>query len=97
MILAAERYAGAAPINLGSGEEITIKALSETVAGLVGYRGEICWDPSRPNGQPRRRLNTQKASDLFQFTAKVSLLEGLRKSVAWFEGRSSQELASKSS
>src|ERR1035437_10428635 len=87
LILAAERYAGAAPINLGSGEEITIKALSEAIAALVNFRGEIRWDPARPNGQPRRRLDTQKAANLFQFTAKVQLDEGLRRSVAWFEER----------
>ena len=84
IVLAAERFEGAEPVNLGSGEECSIKVLSETVAAACGYQGRITWDPSKPNGQPRRKLDTQKAEQLFGFRARRPFLEGLAQTVAWY-------------
>jgi GDP-L-fucose synthase len=84
LLLAAERYNGAEPVNLGSGEEIAIRDLVETVAEMVGYRGRIVWDTSRPNGQPRRKLDITRAERMFGFTAKKSLRDGLRDTIAWY-------------
>jgi GDP-L-fucose synthase len=81
--LAFERYDGAEPINLGSGEEISIKDLATLVALATGYREAIAWDPDRPNGQARRRLDTSRARDLLDFEAEVGLGEGLARTVAW--------------
>jgi GDP-L-fucose synthase len=82
--LALERYDGADPINLGSGEEISIRDLAALVAELTGFRGQIVWDPSKPNGQPRRRLDTSKAEALFGFRARTSLRDGLERTIAWY-------------
>lgn len=85
LILAAEHYAGAEPVNLGSGEEISIRDLAALIARLCDFRGEIVWDPSQPNGQPRRRLDTSRAERWFDFRARVGLEEGLRRTIAWYE------------
>ena len=82
--LATERYDGADPVNLGSGQEIAIRDLAELVAELTGFDGEIVWDESRPNGQPRRRLDVTRARELFGFEAKVPLREGLERTIAWY-------------
>ncbi len=82
--LAAERYDGADPVNLGSGYEISIRDLVELVADVSDFHGEISWDSSMPNGQPRRLLDVSKAEQLFGFKAKVELREGLERTVAWF-------------
>jgi GDP-L-fucose synthase len=82
--LAAERYDGADPVNLGSGHEISIRDLVDLVADVSGFEGEISWDSSMPNGQPRRLLDVSKAEALFGFRAKVGLREGLERTVAWF-------------
>ncbi len=82
--LAAQQYSGAEPVNLGSGEEISIRALAELVAELTGFDGEIVWDPSKPNGQPRRRLDTSRAEALFGFRARTPLREGLQQTIAWY-------------
>jgi GDP-L-fucose synthase len=82
--LAAERYDGAEPVNVGSGEEISIRDLAELVAELTGFDGEIVWDSSKPNGQPRRRLNTSRAEALFGFRARTGLREGIERTVAWY-------------
>ncbi len=82
--LAAERYDGAEPVNLGTGEEIAIRDLAHLVAELTGYRGELVWDTSRPNGQPRRKLDTSRAEQLFGFRASTSLRDGLERTVAWY-------------
>jgi GDP-L-fucose synthase len=82
--LAAERYDGADPVNLGTGEEIAIGDLARLVRDATGFRGTIRWDASKPNGQPRRRLDITRAEDLFGFTAKVALEEGLARTVAWY-------------
>ena len=84
LALAAERYDGSEPVNLGTGEEIAIGELAELVREATGYEGAIRWDTSRPNGQPRRRLDTTRAEQLFGFTAHVPLREGLARTVAWF-------------
>ncbi|HEY4330866.1 MAG TPA: GDP-L-fucose synthase [Phycisphaerae bacterium] len=83
--LATEKYDGAEPVNLGAGREITIKALTELVAKTVGFGGSIKWDPSKPDGQPRRCLDTQRARKFFGFEARTSLEDGLKKTVAWYE------------
>ena len=82
--LAAQEYSGADPVNLGSGEEISIRELAELIAELTGFDGEIVWDPSRPNGQPRRRLDTSRAEALFGFRARTPLREGLQQTIAWY-------------
>lgn len=84
ILLATERYDGAEPINLGSGFEISIKDLSELVASEVGYQGRIDWDASKPNGQPRRALDTSKASRLFDFKARTPFAQGLRDTIEWY-------------
>lgn len=82
--LAAERYDGDEPINLGTGDEVAIRDLAELVGELTGYSGEIVWDTARPNGQPRRRLDVSRADRLLGFRARVSLREGLERTVAWY-------------
>jgi GDP-L-fucose synthase len=82
--LAAERYDGAEPVNLGSGEEISIRDLAALVADLTGFAGRITWDTSKPNGQPRRLLDIAKAADLFGFRATTSLRDGLERTIAWY-------------
>ncbi len=86
LALAAERYDGPEPVNLGSGEEIAICTLADTIARECDYRGRIRWDPSKPNGQPRRRLDTSRALEYFGFRARTPLLEGIRETVAWYRG-----------
>jgi GDP-L-fucose synthase len=85
MVLGAERYDASDPVNLGSGEEISIGDLAHLVADATGYRGRFSWDTSKPNGQPRRRLDVTRARERFGFAAKVSLREGVRRTVAWYE------------
>ncbi|HEY8489479.1 MAG TPA: GDP-L-fucose synthase [Dehalococcoidia bacterium] len=87
VVLAAERYDGAEPVNLGTGQEITIRELAALIAGLTGFRGEIRWDPSQPDGQPRRRLDVSRAAERFGFRAATPLREGLRRTIAWYEAQ----------
>lgn len=82
--LAAERYDGAEPVNVGSGHEIPIRLLAETVQAVVGYGGEIVWDTSKPNGQPRRCLDVSRAERGFGFAARHDLAAGLRETVNWY-------------
>jgi len=82
--LAAERYDGPAPVNIGAGFEITIRDLAEKVRRLVGYTGEIQWDASKPDGQPRRMLDTSRARELFGFEARTPFEEGLARTIAWY-------------
>jgi GDP-L-fucose synthase len=84
IVLAGERYDDAQPVNLGSGQEISIRALAELVAELTGFEGEIVWDDSKPNGQPRRQLDVSKAEERFGFRARTPLREGLERTVAWY-------------
>jgi GDP-L-fucose synthase len=84
IVAAAERYDGGEPVNLGSGEEIAIRDLADLVAVETGYSGVIRWDTSKPNGQPRRRLDVSRAERLFGWRAATPLREGLKKTVAWY-------------
>ena len=82
--LAAERYAGPDPVNLGTGQEISIGELAQLVAEVTGFAGEIRWDESMPNGQPRRSLDASRARELFGWEARQPLREGLERTVAWY-------------
>ncbi|MFN8528283.1 MAG: GDP-L-fucose synthase [Anaerolineae bacterium] len=84
ILLATERYNGDEPVNLGSGQEVSIKALTELVAELVGFNGEVVWDASKPDGQPRRALDTSRAETLFGFRAQTPFREGMRRLVDWY-------------
>jgi GDP-L-fucose synthase len=84
LALAAERYEGEEPVNLGTGVETSIRELAETVGDVTGFEGEIVWDSSMPNGQPRRRLDASRAEDLFGFRARTSLRDGIERTVAWY-------------
>ena len=84
IVTAAAEYDDPDPVNLGAGEEITIRHLVELIAKLTGYTGEIAWDSSRPDGQPRRMLDTRRARERFGFTAQVGLEEGLRATIDWW-------------
>jgi GDP-L-fucose synthase len=83
-VLAAERYDGPEPVNLGTGKEISIRDLAELVADIVGFQGKIVWDTSMPNGQPRRSVDASRALELFGFEARTPLREGLERTVAWY-------------
>jgi len=87
--LATERYDGDEPVNLGVGHEITIRELVETIARLSGFEGEIRWDATKPDGQPRRALDTSRARERFGFVAHTSFDDGLRRTIAWYEGHRS--------
>jgi GDP-L-fucose synthase len=84
IVLAAERYNDSEPVNLGSGFEISIKDLVERIAEYAGFRGRLVWDTSKPNGQPRRRLDTSRAEQAFGFRAQVGFDDGLRRTVDWY-------------
>jgi len=85
IITAAEKYNKPEPVNLGTGKEITIKDLVNLVAQLAGFEGKIIWDTTRPDGQPRRCLDTSKAKQEFGFEAKTDLASGLRKTIDWYK------------
>ena len=84
ILLATERFDGNDPVNLGSGREIRIADLATSIAGMIGYRGEIVWDTSKPNGQPRRGLDVSRAEQLFGFRARTTLEEGLQRTIDWY-------------
>ena len=84
IVAATERYDGAEPVNVGAASEITIKELTEMIARVTGFEGRLVWDPSKPDGQPRRALDTSRATELFGFEASTSLEEGLERTVAWY-------------
>ncbi|MFJ9497454.1 GDP-L-fucose synthase family protein [Brevibacillus centrosporus] len=84
IVLASEHFDGEQPVNIGTGEEITIRALAELIAEETGFAGEFRWDSEKPDGQPRRCLDVRKAKDYFGFESKVSLKEGLRKTIHWY-------------
>jgi len=84
ILLAAEHYNGPEPVNIGTGSEISIADLARLICDEVGYRGELVWDASLPNGQPRRRLDVSRARELFGFTARRNLRDGLRETIAWY-------------
>ena len=84
IFLASERYEGSDPVNLGTGEEISIRSLAELVAELTGFEGELVWDSSKPNGQPRRQLDVSRAEQLFGFRARTPLRTGIERTVSWY-------------
>lgn len=84
IVLAAERYESSEPVNIGSSFEISIKDLTETIASLCGFSGRITWDTSKPNGQPRRKLDTSRARQEFGFVAHTTFEEGLRQTIDWY-------------
>jgi GDP-L-fucose synthase len=89
-----ERFDGPEPVNIGAGREMTIKELVGTIARLSGFGGELHWDTTKPNGQPRRSLDTSRAESFFGFRAKTSFEDGLRQTVEWFrqtDGSSSRQ------
>jgi GDP-L-fucose synthase len=84
LLLAAEHYDGADPVNVGIGNEIRIRELAGLIAGLVGYEGQLAFDASKPDGQPRRSLDTHRALERFGFRARIPIREGLRRTVDWY-------------
>ncbi len=84
LVLAAERYDGPEPVNLGASREIAIRDLAELVAEVTGFEGTIAWDTEKPNGQPRRSVDGSRARELFGFEARTPLREGLERTVAWY-------------
>jgi GDP-L-fucose synthase len=85
--LAAQHYDGAEPVNLGTGDEISIRDLATAIAEATGYAGEIVWDDSKPNGQPRRRLDVERAKELFGFNSRTPFREGIERTVAWYRAQ----------
>ncbi len=84
IVLATQRYSDGAPVNLGTGEEITIRDLVTLICELMEFQGEVVWETEQPNGQPRRCLDTQRAEQAFGFRAAVSFREGLQQTIAWY-------------
>lgn len=87
ILLATERFNGAEPVNLGSSFEISIKDLAETIAQLTGFNGRLLWDTTKPNGQPRRKLDTARAERLFGFRSYTSFEDGLRRTIQWYKSQ----------
>jgi GDP-L-fucose synthase len=85
VVLATQRYDGADPVNLGAGFEITIRDLVEKIRRLTRYEGELIWDTTKPDGQPRRQLDVSRAEKLFGFKAQMGFDEGLKRTIEWFE------------
>ncbi len=85
ILLATEHYNGPEPVNIGAGFEITIKELADKIVRLTGFEGEIRWDPSKPDGQPRRCLDTSRAKKLFGFEAKIKFEDGLKATIEWYK------------
>jgi GDP-L-fucose synthase len=92
--LATEKYDKPDPVNIGSGQEITIRELTELICELCGFRGEIRWDFEKPDGQPRRCLDTSRAKREFGFTATTALRDGLIQTIRWFESEQNHGTAS---
>lgn len=90
IVLAAERYNKSEPVNLGSSSEISIKDLVTLIARLTGFKGEIVWDATKPDGQPRRKLNVERAQKEFGFESTVTFEEGLRHTIDWYESEQDQ-------
>ena len=84
IVMATERYNGSEPVNIGSGMEISIRDLTQLIAKLTGFSGRIEWDPSKPDGQPRRCLDTSRANEYFGFKAQVPFEKGLKETIDWF-------------
>lgn len=87
IVKAAEGYDHGEPVNIGTGQEITIADLADKIADIIGYDGEIVWDSSQPDGQPRRCLDVTRARDMFDFEARVGLDQGLRQTIKWWQAQ----------
>ena len=87
IVLAAERYNKPDPVNIGAGSEISIKDLVAKIVHLTGFKGKVIWDVSKPDGQPRRRLDTSRAKKEFGFEAKIKLDAGLKKTISWYQNQ----------
>lgn len=85
ILLAAEHYNDSQPVNLGSGMEVSIKDLAEMIARLTGFTGKLVWDTTKPNGQPRRSLDTSRAEQIFGFRAQMPFEDGLRRTIEWYQ------------
>ncbi len=91
IVMAAEGYDGELPVNLGSGQEISIRDLAGLIARLTGFEGRLVWDAEKPNGQPRRALDTSRAEQFFGFRAQMGFEEGLRRTIDWYRNSRSTE------
>ena len=87
ILLAAEKYNSSHPVNLGSGQEISILNLATTIAAMIGYTGKLVWDSTKPNGQPRRKLDVSRAQSNFGFKARMDFEEGLKRTIDWYVQR----------
>lgn len=85
IVRAAELYDGPEPVNLGAGREVTIRELVEMIVGMTGFKGRVRWDPTKPDGQPRRALETSRARERFGFVALTSFEDGLQRTIEWYE------------
>ncbi len=92
ILLGAENYNSSEPVNLGSGYEVSIKDLAELIAKFTGFKGELVWDVSKPNGQPRRGLDVTRAEERFGFRSKMPFEEGLRRTIEWYQGVRNREV-----
>lgn len=92
IVAATQGYDGAAPVNLGTGVETAISELASMIADLTGFAGEIVWDSSKPDGQPRRALDTKRAHEAFGFSAEVELKDGLRETIDWWHDHREPEV-----
>ena len=84
IVLAASNHIGTEPINIGNDHEVTIRETVETIARIVGYQGELVWDPSKPDGQPRRRVAVERAENLLGWRAQMDFEEGLERTLGWY-------------
>jgi GDP-L-fucose synthase len=85
IVTAAEKYNGPEPVNLGSGNEVSIRDLASMIARHVGFEGDIVWETDKPNGQPRRALDVTRAKQYFGWQARMPFEEGIRRTIAWFQ------------
>lgn len=93
IILAAQRYDGREPVNLGSGKEVSIRDVASLIARETGFEGQIVWDSSKPDGQPRRSLDVTRARTLFGFQARMDFVQGLRQTIAWYRASRARDAA----
>lgn len=97
VVLAAEKYDGREPVNLGTGVEISIRELTQLIADETGFGGEITWDHTKPDGQPRRAVDTGRAAELLGFSARTDFAEGLRRTIRWYQESRAAEFAAANS
>jgi GDP-L-fucose synthase len=96
IVLATERYDGREPVNLGSGNEISIRDLVKVIADETGFTGEVVWDQTKPDGQPRRALDVTRAAELLGFRARTNFVEGLRRTIEWYRQERATESTAQS-